>query len=62
MTYSHKQLNSGKPITVEGHSFIMGDDSKVTYHRDYVDLGQMLYEHIPVLGRLIQWVKKRMLS
>lgn len=62
MIYSHKQLNNGNPITVEGHSLIIGDDGKVIYHRDYIDLGQMLYEHIPVLGRLITWTKKRMLS
>lgn len=59
MTYGHKKLNHGKPIIVEGHSLIMGIESKVTYHRDYLDLGQMLYQHVPVLGRAIQWLKKR---
>lgn len=59
MTYCHKQLNRGKPITVEGHSLIMGVDNKVTYHRDYLDLGQMLYQHIPILGRIIKWLNNR---
>jgi hypothetical protein len=59
MTYCHKKLNGGKPIQVQGHSHIKGHDGKVIYHRDYIDLGAMLYEHLPVLGKVTQWIKKR---
>lgn len=59
MTYTHKRLNDGKAIMVEGHSLIMGDKDRVVYHRDYIDLGQMLYENIPVLGGVIRWLKGR---
>jgi hypothetical protein len=59
MIYTHHRLNAGEPIKVEGSSLIMGDNDKVVYHRDYIDLGQMLYEHIPVLGRVIRWLKVR---
>lgn len=59
MTYVHKHLNGGKAISVEGHSIIMGDKDKVVYHRDYIDLGQMLYENVPVLGAIIRWLKRR---
>ncbi|WP_337843422.1 nuclear transport factor 2 family protein [Rheinheimera sp.] len=59
MTYAHPQLNQGKPIRVEGHSLIRGEQDKVVYHRDYLDAGQMLYEHLPVVGALIRWVKGR---
>lgn len=59
MTYQHKQLNGGKEIEVEGHSLLKGRGEKVIYHRDYLDLGQMLYEHIPFLGRVIRLLKKR---
>ncbi len=59
MSYSHKHLNSGNPILVEGHSFITSEAGKVIYHRDYIDLGQMLYEHIPLLGRIISWIRMR---
>lgn len=59
MTYVHKHLNGGKAISVEGHSIIMGDKDKVVYHRDYIDLGQMLYENVPVLGGIIRWLKRR---
>lgn len=59
MTYVHQHLNSGEAITVQGHSLIMGDNDKVVYHRDYIDLGQMLYENVPVLGAIIRWLKRR---
>jgi len=29
-------------------------DGKVISHRDYFDLGEMLYEHIPLLGGVIK--------
>ncbi|MDO6427895.1 nuclear transport factor 2 family protein [Thalassotalea sp. 1_MG-2023] len=59
MTYQHSKLNGGKPIAVEGHSFLKARGGKVIYHRDYIDLGQMLYQHVPVLGRIISWLKAR---
>ena len=59
MTYSHKHLKGGKAISVEGSSLIMGTQDKVIYHRDYIDVGQMLYEHVPVLGGIIRWLKRR---
>jgi hypothetical protein len=59
MTYQHKKLNGGKSIEVQGHSLLKGQGNKVIYHRDYLDVGQMLYEHIPVLGGIIRWLKKR---
>lgn len=58
MTFRHNKLNRGKPILVNGSSHLRFDD-KVYYHRDYFDAGQMLYEHIPLVGRLISFIKKR---
>ena len=59
MTFQHPKLNRGKPISVSGHSHIKRKNDKVLYHRDYLDAGAMLYEHIPFIGRLINMVKKR---
>lgn len=59
MTYQHKTLNGGNTVSVKGSSLIKAQDNKVIYHRDYVDLGAMLYEQLPVIGRLIRWIKKR---
>lgn len=59
MSYQHPKLNSGKMITVQGHSHIKGEHEKVIYHRDYLDAGAMLYEQLPVIGRIIQWIKAK---
>ncbi len=59
MTFSHSRIRRGRPIEVEGASHIRFDD-QVIYHRDYFDGGALLYEHLPLLGGLIQQIKKRM--
>lgn len=61
MEYAHHKINSGKMITVDGSSFLKFSD-KIYFHRDYVDMGQMLYEHLPVVGRVIKGIKKRVKS
>ncbi len=33
---------------------------KICHHRDYYDLGALLYERIPVLGKLIRSIKARL--
>lgn len=59
MEFSHSQLNKGKTVLVEGHSHIKGKQGKVYFHRDYIDVGAMLYEHIPVVGKVIKAIKAR---
>ena len=59
MSYKHPKLNQGNMVVVEGHSQIKGHEDKVIYHRDYLDIGAMLYEQLPLLGRLIKWIKAR---
>jgi hypothetical protein len=57
MTYRHPKLNKGKEVVVYGTSNIKAKNGKVIYHRDFLDLGAMLYEQLPVLGRIIKWIK-----
>ena len=59
MTYQHGKLNKGKVVTVYGNSHIKGQNNKVTYHRDYLDLGEMLYEQLPIFGKLTKWIKTK---
>jgi hypothetical protein len=60
MTFRHPQLSRGNAISVAGATFIrMGSNGKVCYHRDYFDLGAMLYEQLPLLGRLLTTIRKR---
>lgn len=58
MTIRHRALNRGKPVTVHGCSLITCHD-KIISHRDYFDLGEMLYENISVLGSVIRYIKNR---
>lgn len=59
MTFRHKTLNKTKPVIVTGHSHIKAKDNKVIYHRDYLDLGAMIYECVPILGMAIKAIKQR---
>ncbi|MCK3863647.1 nuclear transport factor 2 family protein [Pseudomonas sp. B329] len=59
MSFRHPRLAAGKMIRVEGCSHLMWRD-KVYRHRDYFDAGALLYEHVPILGRVISWLKRRM--
>lgn len=61
MRYKHPKLNKGRVIVVEGSSLIKFRD-KIIFHKDYFDGGQLLYEQVPLLGSVIQHLKKRMAS
>ena len=61
MSFSHPKLKKGDVIKIPGMSFLKFHSSgKVTYHRDQFDLGSMLYEHLPVLGQVVNMVKRRL--
>lgn len=58
MKFTSKSMKWGKPISVDGLTLLKIHKDKIVYHRDYYDLGQMVYENIPVLGRLITKIKR----
>jgi hypothetical protein len=54
-----KGLNGGKSYAVNGFShFKFNAKGLVYYHRDYLDLGAMVYERLPVQGAIIKGIKK----
>ena len=57
MRLRHKRIRGGRQINVDGISQLTIQDGKVTSHRDYFDVGQLLYENLPVLGRAIRWIR-----
>ncbi len=59
MEYSHPKIRSGNVISVPGVTYVEYG-GKITYHRDYFDLGAMLYEHIPGVGYILKKIKQRM--
>ncbi|MGY6038198.1 nuclear transport factor 2 family protein [Aeromonas sp. AE23HZ002T15] len=61
MTFAHPRLAGGKPVRVEGATRLQFDPwGKVCLHRDYFDLGAMLYEQLPLLGPLIRAIRARL--
>ncbi len=59
MRFVHPRLGGGREVQVEGLSQLRFDEHQIYAHRDYLDLGQMLYEQLPVVGALIRLVKRR---
>ena len=62
MHFNHPKLNKGNHICVEGlsHLIIHEGSEGIDYHRDYFDLGAMVYEHIPLLGGITRKLKQRL--
>tara|TARA_B100000780_G_scaffold265762_1_gene221436 strand:- start:474 stop:899 length:426 start_codon:yes stop_codon:yes gene_type:complete len=61
MMFAHPKLNNYQEITVIGVSHIKFTD-RITYQRDYFDLGNMFYEQVPILKKVIKMLKKRLLA
>lgn len=57
MNLKHKKLAKNNEIIVDGASFLRFKNEKVCYHRDYYDLGALIYEQIPILGSAIRTVR-----
>lgn len=60
MTYTTLGINKGNPVNVDGITQLKIQDNKIIFHRDYYDLGQMVYENIPLLGRIIKRIKRKL--
>lgn len=58
MYFKHPRLSSGNEIKVRGVSLLEFSD-KVHYHEDIYDVGALMYEHVPVLGGPVKWLKRR---
>ena len=54
------KLNNGQAITLDGTSVLKVRDDRICFHRDYYDMGQMIYEHVPILGAVVKKLKKRL--
>lgn len=58
MTISVQGLNKGELYQVHGASILVfNEQDLVISHRDYVDLGEMVYERLPLQGFIIRKIK-----
>lgn len=60
MIFNHKKLARGETIRVEGSSFLKTRNGKIFYHRDYFDMGAMVYENLPLIGRIVKKIRLRL--
>lgn len=64
MHFEHPKLAGGKRLSVTGCSHLVtqldNGVEKIISHRDYFDMGAMLYEHVPLLGAGVRWLKERL--
>lgn len=58
MEMRHRRLARGKTIVLPGASHLRFSD-RITYHRDYFDVGALIYERVPLLGGLVRAIKRR---
>lgn len=55
------KLNGGEIFTVEGNSVVHFDSNGMAiYHRDYFDMGEFIYERLPVIGFVVRKIRARM--
>ncbi|MBX2808820.1 MAG: nuclear transport factor 2 family protein [Cellvibrionaceae bacterium] len=59
MHYRHRRIKQGQALSIQGASHLIVGD-KISFHQDFYDLGAMLYEHLPVLGSGVRWLKQRL--
>ena len=60
LQFRHPRLHRGELIEVEGCSYLCWRHGRVYQHHDYFDAGALLYEHLPLLGSAIGWLKRRL--
>jgi len=58
MRLRHPKLKRGRPIEVSGMSALIIEDEKVIRHQDFYCMGELLYEHLPVLGTVVRAIKR----
>lgn len=59
MQFRHRKLSGGRQITTSGISLLKFTD-QIELHRDWFDLGQTVYEHVPIIGSVIRLIKGKM--
>ena len=59
MHVRHGTFRRGQEISLSGISHICFTD-RVHRHRDYFDMGEFIYERVPVLGGIIRRIKARL--
>lgn len=60
MRFAHRALEGGRELAIPGASLLHVSGDRASFHRDFYDLGAMVYEHVPVLGAAVRMVRARL--
>lgn len=60
MSFAHPKVAGGQPLELDGSTEIHFQGERICYHCDYYDMGAMLYEHLPLIGPMVRWLRKRL--
>lgn len=61
MNFSHQAIGKGKKIQLDGCSELQWhQDGRIISHRDYYDLTELVYQHVPIIGWATRQIKQRM--
>jgi limonene-1,2-epoxide hydrolase len=61
MRFQHTRFRAGETLELRGVSHLQfGDGGRIHHHRDYFDMGEFIYERVPVLGSIIRTIKNRL--
>ena len=59
LQFRHPRLARNRPVSLQGCSYLRWCE-RVHFHQDYFDAGALLYEHLPIMGSAIRWLKGRL--
>lgn len=59
MNLRHRKFRPEETLTLPGATVVRFGE-RIYFHRDYFDLGAMIYERIPVLGGAVRAIKARL--
>ena len=61
MRFQHARFRPSETLELRGVSHLKFlDDGRVSHHRDYFDMGEFIYERVPVLGGIVPAIKNRL--
>jgi hypothetical protein len=61
MNFRHPKFGN-RLISVRGVSHIQFNQQGIYFHEDFYDMGAMVYEQVPILGKIVVWIKKQLAS
>lgn len=61
-SFRSRRLGDGEQVVRGASHLRFAADGRITYHRDYWDAAEELYEKLPAVGALMRWLKRRAAS